>query len=91
MTQVADAKTAPVLLEMSKSFLNDILRAKGEVVFSKRRNTMVQSGGRRTDEQRNAYWAAARLAHSTEHYEDPARPCCNEGARRSLSRHQTGF
>ena len=59
MTQVADAKTAPVLLEMSKSFLNDILRAKGEVVFSKRRNTMVQSGGRRTDEQRNAYWAAA--------------------------------
>ena len=48
-----------MLLEMSKSFLNDILRAKGEVVYSKRHNSMIQSGGRRTDEQRNAYWAAA--------------------------------
>ena len=30
--QVADAQTGPVLLEMTKSFLNDILKAKGEVI-----------------------------------------------------------
>ncbi len=30
--QVADAQTGPVLLEMTKGFLNDILKAKGEVI-----------------------------------------------------------
>ena len=30
--QVADAQTGPVLLEMTKSFMNDILKAKGEVI-----------------------------------------------------------
>ena len=52
--QVADAQTGPVLLEMTKGFLNDILKAKGEVIFSKWHNKEVQSGGRRTDAHRNA-------------------------------------
>ena len=56
--QVADAQTGPVLLEMTKGFLNDILKAKGEVIFSKRHNKEVQSGGRRTDDHRNAYYSA---------------------------------
>ena len=47
-----------MLLEMSKTFLNEILKAKGEVVYSKRHGKEVQSGGRRTDEARNAYWAS---------------------------------
>jgi hypothetical protein len=43
---------------MSKTFLNEILKAKGEVVYSKRHGKEVQSGGRRTDEARNVYWAS---------------------------------
>ena len=45
IAQVADAKTAPVLLEMAKGFMNDILRAKGGVAVSRRRSTEVQTGG----------------------------------------------
>ena len=64
----------------------------------KRRGCLFETAQHDGPIRRSAYRRAAQrvlgscsLAHSTEHYEDPARSCCNEGARCSLPCHQTGL